>query len=473
MVFSSLSFLFLFLPITLLFYIIMPNIKAKNGLLVVVSLLFYAWGEPVYVLLLLASVLVNYIIALLIEKYEKQAKLYVTISVVLNLSMLAVFKYAGFLTESVNGVFGISLPVPQISLPIGISFFTFQILSYVLDVYRKDTPAQKSFGKILLYISFFPQLIAGPIVKYHDINLQLSDREMSLSKMADGFVRFIVGLSKKVIISNVAALVADYVFALPQGNITTLGAWSGAVCYMLQIYFDFSGYSDMAIGLGKIFGFEFKENFNYPYIAFGIKDFWRRWHISLSTWFKEYLYIPLGGNRKGKARTYINQFIVFAATGIWHGANVTFLLWGLIHGILLTLESAKIIPPDKAKKHLITRIIFHIYTLLAILLSFVLFRADTVRDAGVVIARMFGIGAQAYSNAGILTYFTPYFIFMLCVGVIGSTPIVPFIKKKIIDIGVKENVVNAVSFVICVLLFVFCTLLLTSDTYNPFIYFRF
>ena len=302
MVFSSLTFLCVFLPIVLLVHTVVPNRRVQNGFLVVASLLFYAYGEPVYVLLMILNTWMNYLFGRWIGSTEgKNKRGILALAVALNLGMLGVFKYTGFFCDSLNGILPVQIPVPEIRLPVGISFYTFQAMSYVIDVYRGDVRAQRNYGKILLYISFFPQLIAGPIVKYHDIAEEIDNRKVALPEMAEGTRRFLCGLGKKVLLSNTMATAADALFAVPSAQLNILGAWLGAVAYLFQIYFDFSGYSDMAIGMGKMFGFHFKENFHYPYSAVNIQDFWRRWHISLSSWFKEYLYIPLGGNRKGKA----------------------------------------------------------------------------------------------------------------------------------------------------------------------------
>lgn len=339
MVFSSLPFLCIFLPAVFLLYTVIPSLKARNALLIVASLVFYAYGEPVYVLLMIFSSVLNYLCALWVAKDKRRKnRAALAVAVVINLGMLAVFKYAGMMVTTVNAVTGLALPVPQIALPIGISFFTFQALSYVIDVYRGVVEAQKNYFRILLYISFFPQLIAGPIVKYRDIASQIAERSQDLEKIARGLRRFVCGLAKKVLIANTMGQAADVIFAQDLGSLSAPSAWLGAVAYIFQIYYDFSGYSDMAIGLGLMFGFEFKENFNYPYGAANMQDFWRRWHISLSTWFKEYLYFPLGGNRKGKPRTALNRLIVFFCTGLWHGANWTFVIWGLWHGAFLLLE---------------------------------------------------------------------------------------------------------------------------------------
>ena len=337
MVFSSMVFMCIFLPVVFILHCILPGIRLKNALLLLASVLFYAYGEPVYIILLFVSTLLNYFCACLIES-SKYKKVILTLAVICNLGILIVFKYTDFILGTVNTLTGLHLPLPQIRMPIGISFFTFQAMSYVIDVYRGTTKAQKNYAKVLLYISFFPQLIAGPIVKYHDIAQEIDNRTQSLEGVSLGIRRFSAGLCKKVLISNTMGLVADQLFGASAGNINAAGAWLGAISYMLQIYFDFSGYSDMAIGLGWMFGFHFKENFNYPYISGSIREFWRRWHISLSGWFLEYLYIPLGGNRKGKFRTVVNKMIVFLCTGIWHGAAVNFLFWGIYHGCFLMLE---------------------------------------------------------------------------------------------------------------------------------------
>ena len=387
MVFSSLEFLCIFLPAVFLLYTVIPVHKVRNGLLIAFSLVFYAYGEPVYVLLMILSSLVNYLCALWIGKSEKQKKLPLIIAIVFNLGTLVLFKYTGMFVTAFNSVTNLSVPVPDIILPIGISFYTFQALSYVIDVYRGEVGVQKNYFKVLLYISFFPQLIAGPIVKYRDIAEQIDNRSQSLEQIAQGLRRFVCGLAKKVLIANTMGQVADIIFAQSTSELGFLSAWLGAAAYLFQIYYDFCGYSDMAIGLGKMFGFTFKENFRYPYGARSVQDFWRRWHISLSTWFKEYLYIPLGGNRKGKARTALNRIIVFFFTGLWHGANWTFVLWGLWHGLFLLLE--EYLPFLKK----LPKVLGHIYTMLVVLLGFVVFRADTIGYGFGYIGRMFSFGS--------------------------------------------------------------------------------
>lgn len=349
MVFSSLTFLCIFLPVVLALYYLLPTLRIRNVLLIIVSLLFYAYGEPVYVLLMIASIIINYIFGRLLGTENKKKRQWIlAIAVIINIGLLVVFKYLDMMVQTINQLSGSEIPLAGLALPIGISFFTFQALSYVIDVYRREVEPQKNLWNVMLYISFFPQLIAGPIVKYHDIQEQIDNRNTDVKEIAEGLRRFIIGLSKKVLISNTMAVTADALFAAGAGELNILSAWIAAIAYMLQIYFDFSGYSDMAIGLGHMFGFRFLENFRYPYISSNIQEFWRRWHISLSTWFKEYLYIPLGGNRKGKARTCLNKMIVFFSTGLWHGANWTFVLWGLWHGVFLLFE--QVCPVKKLRR---------------------------------------------------------------------------------------------------------------------------
>lgn len=383
MVFSSLTFLCIFLPVVLALYYLLPTLRIRNVLLIIVSLLFYAYGEPVYVLLMIASIIINYIFGRLLGTENKKKRQWIlAIAVIINIGLLVVFKYLDMMVQTVNQLCGSEIPLAGLALPIGISFFTFQALSYVIDVYRREVEPQKNLWNVMLYISFFPQLIAGPIVKYHDIQEQIDNRNTDVKEIAEGLRRFIIGLSKKVLISNTMAITADALFAAGTGELNILSAWIAAIAYMLQIYFDFSGYSDMAIGLGHMFGFRFLENFRYPYISANIQEFWRRWHISLSTWFKEYLYIPLGGNRKGKARTCLNKMIVFFSTGLWHGANWTFVLWGLWHGVFLLFE--QVCPVKKLPK-----VLAHIYALLVVCVGFVMFRADTFGQGMFMIGTMF------------------------------------------------------------------------------------
>ncbi|MBO5509089.1 MAG: MBOAT family protein, partial [Lachnospiraceae bacterium] len=361
MVFSSIVFICIFLPVIFILYTLLPSIKVKNILLVAASLVFYAYGEPVYIILMLLSTVANYLFGLLLDKYKNKnsGRLILIVAVIANLTLLGVYKYADMICGLVSDIFKIKIQSPGLALPIGISFYTFQAMSYIIDVYRDEVKAQRNYLNVLLYISFFPQLIAGPIVKYHDIEKQIQSRKQKSEDVARGLRRFIIGLSKKVLISNVLAVAADNIFSLDIYQVNICSAWIGAIAYMLQIYYDFSGYSDMAIGLGHMFGFSFSENFKYPYASVSIRDFWRRWHISLSTWFKEYLYIPLGGNRKGRVRGWINRLIVFFCTGLWHGANWTFVLWGIYHGVLLFFED---VIRNSGLKVVLPNIIKRIYT---------------------------------------------------------------------------------------------------------------
>lgn len=474
MVFSSLEFLCVFLPTVFLLYTIIPVHKVRNGLLIAFSLVFYAYGEPVYVLLMILSSLANYLCALWIGKSKSRKKPALVIAVALNLGALCVFKYTGMLVSAFNSLTQLSVPIPSIALPIGISFYTFQALSYVIDAYRGEVEVQKNYFKVLLYISFFPQLIAGPIVKYRDIAAQIDSRSQTVEQIAQGLRRFICGLAKKVLIANTMGQTADIMFAQDTASLGALSAWLGALAYLFQIYYDFCGYSDMAIGLGKMFGFTFKENFQYPYGARNIQDFWRRWHISLSTWFKEYLYIPLGGNRKGKGRTALNRIIVFFFTGLWHGANWTFVLWGIWHGLFLLLE--EYLPLLKK----LPRALGHIYTMLVVLLGFVVFRADTISGGFGYIGRMFSFGDSGNFDVSLaLGQLTPWFILMLAAAVIGCAPIRPLsdrIRKKVCAEKAAAAGWKIVSISLYCLSFIglcYCMLRLSPSGYNPFIYFRF
>ena len=458
MVFSSAIFLFVFLPAVFLLDRLARGVRLKNALLLAASLVFYAFGQPVYLPLLLVSVLLNYLCGLLAA--GRYPRLGVGIAVAGGIGMLAVYKYADFAIGTVNSLFGLSLPLTGIALPIGISFFTFQGLSYVIDVYRDRTLVARSFFKVLLYISYFPQLIAGPIVKYHDIEKEIDARHTTPQETALGIRRFICGLAKKLLVSNAMGQMADTVFALPAGEIGMFAAWTGAVCYTLQIYFDFSGYSDMAIGMGHMFGFHFLENFNYPYASTTIKEFWRRWHISLSTWFRDYLYIPLGGNRKGRGRTWVNRFLVFFATGLWHGASWNFVLWGLWHGLFSVLEDCGALPVKRFKGRLPGRV----YTLLVVVLGFTLFRADTLAQAGAMFAAMFtGVGLEWAGTAAVCARLTPVFLLKLAFALALSFPVSKRFQPK--------N--DTVTFAGALVLLVLCMFNLSAGTFNPFIYFRF
>lgn len=461
MIFSSTIFLFIFLPVVLLANFIIPQkyVQVKNVILLIASLLFYAWGEPKNVLIMLLSIVVNYALGILLGKFKAETgkkKAVLIASLVFNLGLLFFFKYFNFAT---GGIF------PEIALPIGISFFTFQIMSYVIDVYRGNVEPQRNLLKLTLYISLFPQLIAGPIVRYIDVEKQLSDRTCTLEKTAKGIVRFSMGLAKKVIISNTVAQIADVVFNM-DGTVPAVTAWMGVICYALQIYFDFSGYSDMAIGIGHMLGFDFLENFNYPYISASVQEFWRRWHISLSSWFRDYLYIPLGGNRKGKVRTYLNLLIVFAATGFWHGASWNFLVWGLFYGIFLIVERLGL---NRILAKL-PKFFGWIYTMLVVLVGWVFFRADTMSAAIKYIGEMFSF------NGGLthaMSQFTNLSFFVMLLALLISAPVYPFIKEKIEKTALGEKLFMVVEILLVAGLLIASVIFLTGSDYNPFIYFRF
>lgn len=472
MAFSSMPFMCVFLPVVFLLYFILPSLKAKNFMLLLVSLLFYAYGEPVYVFLMIFCALVNYAVATCFDKCSPEGKkALLIVALILNIGMLGVYKYAGMAVETLNAVTGLSLPVPSIRLPIGISFFTFQALSYVIDVYRGKVAAEHRFSTILLYISFFPQLIAGPIIKYCDVAEQIQHREVTVEKIGEGLRRFIVGLSKKVLISNAMGAAADCVFALSYSELGMPTAWIGAIAYMMQIYFDFSGYSDMAIGLGKMFGFTFMENFRYPYVAVSMQDFWRRWHISLTDWFREYLYIPLGGNRKGKTRTWINRLIVFFATGLWHGANWTFVVWGLFHGLFFMLET---LFPKMTEKMKAFR---HVYVFLVVCVGFVIFRADDMGQALMMLSVMFTrFEWNALMASATAAVCTKLFVFTLLLAAICCLPVNEWLKKRKEakpDCPLCGTGAEVLSYACSVVLLLVCIMSLAGGTYNPFIYFRF
>ncbi|MCC8069740.1 MAG: MBOAT family protein [Ruminococcus sp.] len=466
MVFSSTVFLFIFFPIVYILYTIIPNIKAKNVLLIFVSLLFYAFGEPKAIALMIFSIVINYILSILLVRFEKLSKMFLILGIVIDLGILCVFKYLGFIAETISNLFQISVPEVNIALPIGISFFTFQAMSYLIDVYKDRSLVQKNILNIALYISFFPQLIAGPIIKYYDMEYQINNRSITLDNTIQGLRRIICGLAKKLLIANTIGIVVDDVFALNNTNMNILTAWIGAVSYALQIYFDFSGYSDMAIGLSRVFGFKFKENFNYPYSSLSMKDFWNRWHISVSSWFKEYLYFPLGGNRKGSARTNINKIIVFFCTGLWHGANLTFILWGLMHGTLLMLEYYNIIPISKIKNNLIK----HIYVIICFTITFVVFRADTVSQGLFFIKQMFtGFNFDSNTLSYTLELLTPSFVITFILGCILSMPVKDAFKN-LMEKHNKQNIVSYASYGISLILLFMCIVNLSLANYNPFIY---
>ena len=468
MVFSSTEFLFAFLPAVWLINRFLP-LRASNWFLVFSSLFFYAWGEPVYVLLMVFSVLLNFTMSLLLVRQPARKKLWLVAAVVLNLLLLGVFKYANMVVETISALFSLQIQWKAIALPIGISFFTFQALSYTIDVARGVTPAQHNLLKLLLYISFFPQLIAGPIVKYHDIAEQIDSRRITLTDTFLGVRRFLVGLSKKMLLANTLAVTADAVYALSPDALSAPIAWLGAVCYALQIYFDFSGYSDMAIGMGHMFGFTFLENFRYPYISASVQEFWRRWHISLSTWFKEYVYIPLGGNRKGLWRTCINRLIVFFLTGLWHGAQWTFVAWGLFHGVFLLLEAVGALPVNKLRGK--AKLVGVAYTLLVAVCGFVLFRAESFAQAMAMLGAMFTGGGNPPAGE-LLKLCAGTTLPVLAISIVGCTPWLPALQRKIAGTRWEGALSIAASIGTLVLLFL-CILCLSAQTHNPFIYFRF
>lgn len=476
MVFSSVIFLCLFLPIVLGGYYLLPKREAKNLWLIAASLLFYAFSGLWYVLLLLFSVFCNYLAGLFVS--GRKGVLYVAVAV--NLGVLGVFKYLTFLVRTVDQLPGVAITVSSIVLPVGISFFTFQGLSYVIDVYRNERLKSTRFRDVLLYIALFPQLTAGPIVRYEDVADEIKGRRHTLEQLANGLRRFIIGLSKKLLIADVCGSVVTLIYSAERSVLDSRTAWLAAVCYLIQIYFDFSGYSDMAIGLGLCFGFHFKENFNYPYISSSIQEFWRRWHISLSTWFREYLYIPLGGNRKGKAKTYRNKLIVFFCTGLWHGANWTFIIWGLWHGFFIVAEDAAkklfgLGKHGKNRRNPVETVLKHLYTLLVVLIGFVIFRADNMGQAFSMIGAMFsGICASAQTGLLLAQCLTPLTMFALLLGLVGSTPVLPLVCRKVEQqTGSVYVCLRVLSYAGALALLLVDILHLSAASYVPFIYFQF
>ena len=465
MLFSSIPFLYVFLPATLLLYFAAPR-RMKNAVLLLCSLVFYGWGEPKYLLLMLFSIAQGYLFGLLIEKYRGKTRstVFFWLSVALSLLLLAYFKYADFFLDSFRAVTGLSVPALQIALPIGISFYTFQILSYVVDVRRGDASAQKNPIDLAAYIAMFPQLIAGPIVRYTDVAAQLRTRTHTRAGTAAGTRRFVLGLAKKILIANVLGQLVQQ-FQTAQDP-DTLFHWLYAVGFMLQIYFDFSAYSDMAIGLGAIFGFTFPENFNYPYCSASITEFWRRWHISLGSWFRDYVYIPLGGSRVGKWKLLRNLLLVWAATGLWHGAAWNFVLWGLFYAVLLIAEKFALLP--KLQKH---PAIGRVYTLLFVLLGFVLFDAPTLSSAGSRIAGLFG-GAGVVAGVQSLYYLKSYAVVLL-LAVLGATPLPKRLLARLRKNRVCGVLLDVLEPIVLVALLALCTAYLIDGSFNPFLYFRF
>lgn len=471
MVFSSNVFLFYFMPIVLFGYFLMDS-KFRNVWLLFASLFFYAWGEPYYVVVMLFSIIVNYILGGGISYFKNQKirKIMLMIAVVCNLGILFYFKYLNFTIDIVGAIFKYEFIVKSIALPIGISFYTFQGLTYVIDIYREDAKVQKNPIKLGLYIAMFPQLIAGPIVRYKDVAIQLDTRKYDVDNCFYGIWRFIQGLAKKAIIANTVAELADQIFSQPTGELSTATAWLGILCYTFQIYFDFSGYSDMAIGLGRILGFKFAENFNYPYISTTITEFWRRWHISLSTFFRDYVYIPLGGNRKGNV--YLNLLVVFLLTGLWHGASFNFIIWGVWHGFFIVLERFN-------KKHQVINIkckgmfaLKYIYTMLVVMVGWVFFRADTIEEAMYYIGRMFNLYPASQIGFTVMWYLDKYILVILSIAIIVSSGVLRKVKDYMRN-RVKGGILLVGKSAVLGILLITSMIYVMTSTYNPFIYFKF
>ena len=463
MLFTSIAFLYYFLPLTIIVYFIVPK-KCKNIILLIASLLFYFYGEPKYILLMIFEVLLAYFSMLIVSKSNN--KLLYILTIIIHILLLCIFKYLNFFTSNINSIFNINLPLSNIILPIGISFYTFQIISYEIDVYKKRVNVQKNLLKLATYIFMFPQLIAGPIVRYSDIEHELDKRKHSFDNFSYGVERFMIGLFKKVLIANTLGELANIL--ITSTDISILLYWIFAISYMLQIYFDFSGYSDIAIGLGRMFGFHFLENFNYPYMATSITDFWHRWHISLSSWFRDYIYIPLGGNRKGVKKQIRNILIVWLLTGLWHGANYTFIVWGLLFGIMLIIEKFILSKYLKNTPYIIKRI----YTLFIVLISFVIFRADNINEAFNIIKGLFGFNTKVFSNSFTIYYLKSYFIILL-LGIILSTPLLSNIITRLRKNNVLNKIINLFEPLLIILILVLVTACLIDNSYNPFLYFRF
>ena len=457
MLFSSITFLYYFLPIVLLTYFLTPT-KYKNIILFISSLFFYAWGEPTYIILMLVSISVGYFFALGMNRFSKYRKIIFILSLVITLGFLFVFKYTNFFITNLNALLHVSIPLAKISLPIGISFYTFQIVSYLIDVYRNEVQEQKSFLHLATYISLFPQLIAGPIVRYKDVALELEHRTHSFDKVYEGIRRFMLGLGKKILIANTMG--AFVVSATSLSDKSILLYWMLAIAIGFQIYFDFSGYSDMAIGLGKIFGFHFMENFNYPFIADSITDFWRRWHISLGSWFRDYVYIPLGGSRCSKARGLFNIFVVWFLTGFWHGAEWNFILWGLFFWMVLMFEKRFLL--SSLKDH---KVIAHIYVIFLVLISFIIFNSSSLGEIVVSVKSMLGMNHLPLYNLSSLYYIRSYIVVFI-IAVIGSTPLMKKLVQKI-----KWSIY--LEPFLWIVLLVVCSAYLIDGSFNPFLYFRF
>lgn len=468
MLFSSIVFLFTFLPAVVILYYLLP-VRFRNVILLLASLVFYAWGEPVYLFLMLLSILFNYFSGLDIARNlqdKRAAKRSLVFNLIINLAVLGFFKYEGFVLDTLNGILPVHISYHALPLPIGISFYTFQILSYIIDVYRGNVKVQTNLPNFALYVTMFPQLIAGPIVQYADVDEQLASREVSRTKFGEGSMYFIRGLAKKVLLANTSGMIFTEVSGLAKGNIAVMTAWLGAFAYIFQIYFDFSGYSDMAIGLGKMFGFEFNMNFNYPYVSKSITEFWRRWHISLSSWFRDYVYIPLGGNRVSKIKHIRNLLIVWFLTGLWHGAAWNFVAWGLYYGVILIIEKYLLSPvldrlPD---------VVRHIYSIVLVVIGWVLFFSSSFGQAADYIRVMFGAGAHGFADRESMYLLTSNLILWLIL-IFGSTPLVHFRYEHMLR--TKKWNTTIINSVVYVALFIVCIAYLVTETYNPFLYFRF
>lgn len=467
MVFSSLTFLFVFLPIILIVYYLSPK-KFRNAILFIGSLIFYAWGEPIYITIMLFSTVFDYVNGLLIKKYKeekqiKRTRIVLISSIVVNLGILCFFKYTNFFIENIRNIFNINIQLLNIILPIGISFYTFQTMSYTIDVYLGKVEAQKNIIDFGAYVTFFPQLIAGPIIKYRDINVQLKDRKETVDNFSYGINRLCKGLFKKVILANNIGILWNQIIGQPISEIPVLTAWFGAFCFSMQIYFDFSGYSDMAIGLGRMFGFHFPENFDHPYTSKSITEFWRRWHISLGTWFKEYVYIPLGGSKKGKKRLVINLLIVWSLTGLWHGASWNFVIWGLYFGILLIIE--KLILAKYLEK--MPSIFRHSYTMFFVVISWVIFAFEDMTNVCTYLKAMFGMNNTVLVNSELLYMISTHAV-LIIMCILASTT---FMNK--INLNKDKNWYVIIRNLGCMVMFFISVCFLIGSTYNPFLYFRF
>ena len=465
MLFTSISFLYYFLPALIIIYFITPK-KYKNIILLIASLLFYFYGEPKYVFLMILEIIIAYIGAILIDKYKNQSKNILIITLFIHVFLLIIFKYTDFIIQTINDISNANIKLLNIALPIGISFYTFQIISYIIDVYNGKVNVQKNIIKLATYVSLFPQLVAGPIVRYQTVEKELDDRVHSFNNFAYGIRRFSIGLAKKVLIANALGELCSKASATSEKTIVFF--WIFGISYMLQLYFDFSAYSDMAIGLGRIFGFHFPENFNYPYISKSITEFWRRWHISLSTWFKDYVYIPLGGNRDGKYKQIRNILIVWLLTGIWHGANWTFLIWGLLFGIILIIE--KIFLNKFMEK--LPSFIRRIYVLFIVMILFIIFSSDNMPVALTNIKGLFGMNGEAFVNDYTLHYLKSY-LPVLIIALLGSTPFIKILIDKLRKNKYVNSIINILEPILIVVILVVVTSYLIDNSYNPFLYFRF